>query len=58
MLENEAHDELNEELVPEVHTEEPILEEEAVEEVIRFITGKKLEGKVPEVEYEVQRNRL
>ena len=34
------------------------MEIEAVEEVIRFITGKKLVGEVPEEEYDVQRKRL
>ena len=34
------------------------MEIEATEEVVRFLTGKKLEGKVPEDEYEVQRQGL
>jgi D-3-phosphoglycerate dehydrogenase len=34
------------------------MEIEATEEAVRFLTGKKLEGKVPEDEYEVQRKGL
>ncbi len=34
------------------------MEIEATEEVVRFITGKKLEGLVPEDEYIVQKQRL
>ena len=34
------------------------MEIEATEEAVRFLTGKKLEGKVPEGEYEVQRKGL
>jgi D-3-phosphoglycerate dehydrogenase / 2-oxoglutarate reductase len=34
------------------------MEIEATEEVIRFLTGSKLESKVPKDEYEIQRNRF
>ena len=34
------------------------MEVEATEEAVRFLTGKKLEGRVPEGEYEVQRRGL
>ena len=34
------------------------MEVEATEEAVRFLTGKKLEGRVSEGEYEVQRRGL